>query len=199
MEMKVPAIILCLSVLQYLCGGQPCTTLTATKPLLVEFAEIPVTDNIRRGEVVFNREQAKFNVSEDYGFLVDEAQSRLKTLIEGWISKGLLGGSDAQNVWRAFNRTLSEKAKGSFFSEMSNPGYGTWNAYQFISARTTSDRVSAAYAFLILKHKDDRVSITSAESNDLSSFVKYKNRKNFNERLAGELARFAAKHDGCRS
>uniref|UniRef100_A0A915IGQ2 Uncharacterized protein n=1 Tax=Romanomermis culicivorax TaxID=13658 RepID=A0A915IGQ2_ROMCU len=199
MVIKVPAIILCLSVLQFLCDGQPCTTLTATKSLLVEFAEIPTTDNIRRGEVVFSREQAKFNVSEDYGFLVDEPQSQLKTLIEGWISKGLLGGSDAQSVWRAFNRTLSQKAKGSLFSEMSNPGYGTWHSFQFMSARTASDHLSAAYAFLTLKYKDDRVSITSPESDDLSSFVKYKNRKNFNEKLAGELARFAAKYDRCRS
>uniref|UniRef100_A0A915JX75 Uncharacterized protein n=1 Tax=Romanomermis culicivorax TaxID=13658 RepID=A0A915JX75_ROMCU len=88
------------------------------------FTEIPETDKIRRGEIVFNREQAKFNVSKDYGFLVNEPTIRIKALIEGWISKGFLGGSDAQNVLRSFNRTLGKKAKGSFFSEMSNPSFG---------------------------------------------------------------------------
>uniref|UniRef100_A0A915JS35 Uncharacterized protein n=1 Tax=Romanomermis culicivorax TaxID=13658 RepID=A0A915JS35_ROMCU len=199
MEIKAPAIVLCLSALQFLCDGQSCTTLTTTNSLLDQFTEIPKTDNIRRGEVVFNRERAKFNVSKDYGFLVDEPQSRLKPLIEGWISKGLLGGSDAQSVWRAFDSIMGRKAKGSFFSEMSNPGYGTWNSHQFISARTSSYRLSAAYTFLILKHKDDRVSITGPESEDLSRFVNYKNRKNFNEILARDLARFSAKYDRCRS
>uniref|UniRef100_A0A915IF08 Uncharacterized protein n=1 Tax=Romanomermis culicivorax TaxID=13658 RepID=A0A915IF08_ROMCU len=165
--------------------------------ILIEFTEIPKMNSIRRGEVVFNREQTKFNVSKDYGFLVDEPQSRLKALIEGSISKSFLGGWRAESIWRAFNNTLGKKAKGGFFSETTNSGYGIWNSYLFISARTSDNRLTCAYSFFILKHEDDRVSITSLESDDLSRFVMYKNRKNFNEGLAGELARFSTIYDQC--
>uniref|UniRef100_A0A915I9W4 Uncharacterized protein n=1 Tax=Romanomermis culicivorax TaxID=13658 RepID=A0A915I9W4_ROMCU len=95
----------------------------------IAFAEIPTTDNIRRGEVVFNREQAKFNVLKDCGFLVNEHINR---------------GMDFE----------SKKVKGGFSGGMSNPGVGTWNSYRLVSARVADDRLSAAYAFLILKHKD---------------------------------------------
>uniref|UniRef100_A0A915IE72 Uncharacterized protein n=1 Tax=Romanomermis culicivorax TaxID=13658 RepID=A0A915IE72_ROMCU len=44
-----------------------------------EFAEIPETDEIRRGEAVFNREQAKLIITKDYGFLVDEPLIRVKS------------------------------------------------------------------------------------------------------------------------
>uniref|UniRef100_A0A915L0P8 Uncharacterized protein n=1 Tax=Romanomermis culicivorax TaxID=13658 RepID=A0A915L0P8_ROMCU len=91
--------------------------------------------------------QAKSNFSKDYGFLVNEPTIRIKTLIEGWIWKGFLGGSYAQNVLRSFNRTLGKKGRGSFFSEMSSLSEGMWNTYQFVSARTADDRLSGAYAF----------------------------------------------------
>uniref|UniRef100_A0A915HUH7 Uncharacterized protein n=1 Tax=Romanomermis culicivorax TaxID=13658 RepID=A0A915HUH7_ROMCU len=118
MEIPVAVFIFCLSVLQFQCDGQPCTTedasiLNVTKTLLAGFVEIPETDEIRRGEMIFNREQAKFNVSKDYGFLVNEPTIRIKTLIEGWISKSFLDGSSVQNVLNAFNRTLGKKAKGN--------------------------------------------------------------------------------------
>uniref|UniRef100_A0A915KQD4 Uncharacterized protein n=1 Tax=Romanomermis culicivorax TaxID=13658 RepID=A0A915KQD4_ROMCU len=54
-------------------------------------------------------------------FLVNESTIRIKTLIEGWIWKGFLGGSYAQNVLHFFNRTLGKKRRGSFLSEMSGP------------------------------------------------------------------------------
>uniref|UniRef100_A0A915JSK2 Uncharacterized protein n=1 Tax=Romanomermis culicivorax TaxID=13658 RepID=A0A915JSK2_ROMCU len=202
--MKVPVLtfILGLSVLQYQCDEQPCTTsdasmLNVTKSLLVVFSEIPTTENIRRGEVVFDREQAKFNVSKDYGFLVNEPQSRLRDLIEGWISKGFLGGLVTQMIWRTFNRTLTEKARDNIHIEMFSPSSGIWKSYWLKSARTADDRLSAAYAFLLLKHKDSQVNITNPEGSDLRHFVSYKNRINFNEELANDIARFSIEYDRC--
>uniref|UniRef100_A0A915IWD1 Uncharacterized protein n=1 Tax=Romanomermis culicivorax TaxID=13658 RepID=A0A915IWD1_ROMCU len=200
MEVPVSALVLYLFLLSNSkCDGQICTYFNAMKSLLAEFTEIPRTDYIERGEAIFNREQSKFNVSKDYGFFIDEPQSRLKTLIEGWTSKAFLAGSNAEMVWRAFNKTLSKKAKGSFLGKLADPDVGKWNSYRFVSARTAGDRLSVAYAFLMLKHKADRISITHTESDDLIHFVVYKNRKNFNEELAGDLARYTAEYDRCRS
>uniref|UniRef100_A0A915IQR7 Uncharacterized protein n=1 Tax=Romanomermis culicivorax TaxID=13658 RepID=A0A915IQR7_ROMCU len=120
------------------------------------FTELPKTDKIRRGEVVFNREQAKFSISKDYRFLIDEPSTRVKTLIEEWILKDLLGGSDARNVWYTFNTTLGERGNGSFYVHTSNPSFGIWNSYQFLSVRTARDRLSAAHALLIFKDKEIR-------------------------------------------
>uniref|UniRef100_A0A915HGN2 Uncharacterized protein n=1 Tax=Romanomermis culicivorax TaxID=13658 RepID=A0A915HGN2_ROMCU len=85
------------------------------------------------------------------------------------------------------------------YNYLFNPSFGTWNSYQFVSARTAHDRVSAAYAFLTLKDKDNRVSTTNSIIDDLRSFVTYKNRKNFNREMASELAQFWNKYDRCRS
>uniref|UniRef100_A0A915IE79 Uncharacterized protein n=1 Tax=Romanomermis culicivorax TaxID=13658 RepID=A0A915IE79_ROMCU len=176
--------------------GLPMLQVIQASTWIVAFPEIPTTDNIRRGEVFFNREQAKFNVSKDYGFLVNDPQIRLKTLIEGWISKGFFDEWVAESVWRSFNKTSYKKARGGFSF---NPGVRTWNSYGLVRARVAGDRLSAAYAFLILKHKGNGHGVTNLESSDLSDFVGYKNRKNLHEELADKLARFSIKYGHCRS